>query len=73
MNWELTRTPNLGVRGADGADTGGSDRCGREGLRGKWACAAAGCCLSLVLVRMAECVVPVRFRHRGGQYLPLGW
>ena len=41
-------------------------------LGGKWACAAGGRCQSLVLVRMAECVVPVRFRHRGGQYLPLG-
>ncbi len=45
---------------------------GREGLGGKWACAAGGRCQSLVLVRMAECVVPVRFRHRGGRYLPLG-
>ena len=31
-----------------------------------------GRCQSLVLVRLAECVVTVRFRHRGEQYLPLG-
>ena len=31
-----------------------------------------GRCQSLVLVRMAECVVTVRVRHRDRQYLPLG-
>jgi len=55
-----------------------SARCGWEGpgeklggSRREIGLRCCGRCQSLMLVRMAECMVPVRFRYCGGEYLPL--